>query len=138
MDEKIKLQEETIKRNLTILSQKDSLADEINKFASYLSKSESEEKEVTTFSQEIENLAKESSVYLIGIRPAGKTEEGISRKYSLELDFEAKIEQLFEFFYAIESSNKLIKIEIYHITPKSAESSITTCSMRVSKVIIPE
>ncbi len=136
LNDKIKLQEETIKRNLTIVSQKNSLSDEISKYNSYLSTSESEEKEITNFSQEIENLAKEASVYLTGIRPAGKEEEGIIKKYFLELEFEAKMEQLFSFFYAIESSNKLTKIEIYHIAPKSAESSIATCSLRVSKVVL--
>ncbi|MFC1645927.1 hypothetical protein ACFL2Y_01980 [Candidatus Omnitrophota bacterium] len=138
LDEQIKLKEEEIKRNLSILSQKENLVDEIDKFTSYLSDLQSEEKDVTTFSREIENLAKGASVYLTGIRPAGKREEGITKRYLLELDFEARMEQLFEFFYAIENSDNLTKIEIYHITPKSAESSIATCSMRVSKVIIPK
>lgn len=138
LDEKIKLEEEAIRRNLQIVLQKDSLSEEITKYASYLSILESEEKEVTTFSQEIENLAKESSVYLVGIRPAGKIEEGITRKYFLELDFEARMEQLFEFFYAIESSDRLTRIELFRIAPKSPDSSIATCSMRVSKIIIPK
>lgn len=138
LDKKIESTEESIKRNLSILSQKESLSQEIGKFTSYLSDSESEEKEVTNFSREVENLAKEASVYLVGIRPAGKIEEGITKKYFLELDFEARMEQLFEFFFAIENSDKLTKIEMYHITPKSAESIIATCSMRVSKVIIPK
>lgn len=138
LDEQIKIEEEKIKRNLTIVSQKESLSVEIDKFATYLSESQSEEKEVTIFSREIETLAKETSVYLIGIRPAGKREEGVTRRYLLELDFEARMEQLFEFFYAVENSNKLTRIEMYHIAPKSAGSSIATCSMRVSKVIIPK
>ena len=138
LDEQIKLEEEIIKRNLSILSQKESLADEINKFTSYLSKSQSEEQDITNFSREIESLAKVASVYLTGIRPAGKRVEGITKKYLIELDFEARMEQLFEFFYAIENSDKLTKIELYYITPKSGESSIATCSIRVSKIIIPK
>jgi hypothetical protein len=138
LDRQIESEEETIKRNLTILSRKESLSGDIEKYSSYLSEAETEEKEVTNFSREVENMAKEASVYLVGIRPAGKVEEGITKKYFLELDFEAKMEQLFEFFYAIENANVLTKIEMYYITPKSTESSIATCNMRVSKVIIPK
>ncbi|MFC1709583.1 hypothetical protein ACFL2J_05985 [Candidatus Omnitrophota bacterium] len=138
LEDQISLEEDKIKRNLSILAQKEILSGNIAQFDSYLGEAESEEKEITSFSKEIENLAKKASVYLIGIRPAGKKEEGVTKRYLLELDFEAKMVQLFEFFYAVENSNKLTKIELYHITPKSAGSSIATCNMRVSKVIIPK
>ncbi len=138
LDEDINQQIETIKRNLAIVSQESILGDEINKYASYLSHPESEEKEITAFSKEIENLAKESAVYLVGLRPAGKGEEGISKQYFLELDFEAQMEQILNFFYAIENSNKLTKIERFDIMPKAEGTSITSCRIRVSKVIIPK
>ena len=138
LDQDIKLEEEAIKNSLSILTQEKKITDERDKYTPYLSDQESEEKEKISFSKEIEDMAKKSSVYLVGIRPTGEKDESIGKRYFLDIELEAQMEQIFSFFYAIESSSKLFKIEKYYIRPKSAESSIATCSMSISKVTLPK
>ena len=86
----------------------------------------------------VKNYAKDSSVYLVDIKPSGKKEQGMTRQYFLKLQFEGLMEQVFNFFYVIENSKELLKIDTYQIQPKTENSSIVTCSMSVSKTIIPK
>ena len=138
LDRDIRLEEEAIKNSLSILTQEKKITDERDKYTPYLSEQESEEKEKISFSKEIEDLAKKSSVYLIGIRPTGEKDEDVAKRYFLDIELEAQMEQIFALFYAIESSGRLFKIEKYYIRPKAAESSIATCTMSVSKVVLPK
>ena len=138
LNEEIKLQKETIQKNLVILAQEQRIFDEREKYASYLSQPQSEEKEVTIFLQEIENIAKESQVYLVDIRASGQAEESLSKQYFLEMEFEAQMEQVMRFFHSIESIDKLFKIERYRMRQKTEGSSIVACGVTVSKTIIPK
>ena len=100
---------------------------------SYLKKYE---KEVTAFLKEVENIAKKSSVYLVDIKPAGKNVDGVSTRYFVKLNFEAQMEQVFNFFHSITNSKQLLKIEGYQINPKTEGTSVVRCSASVSKAII--
>lgn len=138
LDRKISDQEERIRNSLIITTQEDRILKEWAFYKPYLSVTDTEEKEITTFLKEVENYAKDSSVYLVDIKPAGKKEQGMTRQYFLKLQFEGLMEQVFNFFYVIENSKELLKIDTYQIQPKSEKSSIVTCSMSVSKTIIPK
>ena len=137
MDQDIKSQQEEIKKGLMILSYERQIAREKDKYSLASKNPGSEEKEITAFLKDIENLAKESAVYLVDIKPSsGKTENGSPSKYFLELDFEAQMEQVFNFFYDITQSDQLLKIERYQIRPKTEGSSIVTCGLSISKLIV--
>lgn len=138
LDEKVKIEEDLIKKSLMISSQEKKIFDESELYMHYLSAPASEEQENTTFLKEIENFADETVVYLVNIKPSGKKVTGTSKQYFLKLDFEAQMEQVFRFFHNIENSDKLFKIESYQLAPKTEGSSVVTCSMSISKVIIPK
>jgi Tfp pilus assembly protein PilO len=138
LNEDITIFKETVQKNIVIISQEERILEERKHYAPYLSRPQSEEKEVTTFLKEIETEAKDSSVYLVDIRPSGQTEEGSSKQYFLEIEFEAQLEQVLRFFHAIETADKLFKIERYRIRPKTEGSRIAACSASVSKTIIPK
>ncbi len=139
MDRRIRSQEEAIRNSIVITTQEERIIAESKIYAPYFSDPESEEKEINIFLKEIENYAKDSSVYLVDIKPSGKKEKGLSRQYFLKLEFEALMEQVFNFLYVIENSGKkILTIESYQIAPKTTGSSIVTCSMSISKVIVPK
>jgi len=137
LDKEIKEKESAIRRNAHILAQKERIASEVAKFSSFLGISKSEEEETTSFLKEIENLANKSSVYLVDMKPAGLKDMGSSKKYLVNLNCEAQMEQITDFMYNIENSNRLLTIEKYQISPKSKESSVAKCSMSISKIVIP-
>lgn len=137
LDTEIKEKETAIRRNSHILTQKDRVSSEIAKYSSFLSAAKSEDEEVSSFLKEIENLANKSSVYLVDMKPAGIKDLGSSKKYLLNLNCEAQMEQITDFMYNIENSSKLITIDKYQISPKSKESSVAKCSMSISRIVIP-
>lgn len=137
LDREIKQKQTDIKRSLHILAYKDKIKDEVNRYASYLAKGESEEEETTSLLKEIEGLAGKASVYLIDLKPAGSKTEGSSKKYYANINCESQMEQLAHFVYLIETSDKLLAIEKYHIVPKAKESSVAKWGMTISKIIVP-
>jgi len=136
LNEQIESQKAEIKRSFTILSYEKQIGREREKYFSAGGDTESEEEGITAFLKEIENLAKESSVYLVDIKPSNKAEKSGPKQYLLDLNFEAQMDQLLSFFYDIQYSEKLIKIERYQIRPKAEGSSIVGCSMSISKLIV--
>jgi len=138
LNDTINLQEDAVEQSLLIVTQEKRIEGEAKRYVPYLSKPQTEEKEITAFLKEVENIAKKSSVYLIDIKPAGQEVDGVSTQYFVKLNFEAQMEQVFNFFYSITHFEQLLKIEGYQIKPKSEGSSIVTCSTSISKAIIPE
>ena len=137
LNEEIRNQEIMIKKSLHILAQRDRIIKEVDIYSSYVTGAQSQEEETVFLLQKLEEIANESSVYVIDIKSAGLTEEGILKKYLVKINCEAQIEQLSRFFYDIESSNKLLKIEKYDIKPKTEGSSIVRCAMTISKALLP-
>ena len=134
LDKEIQAKESDVKKNLRILAQKNRILTESAKYSFFLAGSKSEEEEMTFILKEIENMANKSSVYLIDLKPGGVKTVGSSKKYAVNLTCEAQMEQLTEFMYDIESSDKLLTIEKYQIGPKSKESSVARCTMSISKI----
>ena len=137
LNKEIQAREAGIKKNLHILAHRDRILAESVKYSALLSSARSEKEEMTFLLKEIESLANESSVYLIDMKDAGLKNLGSSKKYFITLNCEAQVEQLTDFMYNIESSNRLLSIEKYQISPKSKDSSVARCSMSISKLAVP-
>lgn len=126
-----------IRKSIHILTQKDRILSERARYYALMRSLESEQEEVTSILKEIEKIANDSSVYLVDMKPGDTKSIGTSKKYIINLSCEAQMEQLATFMYNIESSNKLLTIEKYQISPKANESSVAVCSMSVSKMVVP-
>jgi Tfp pilus assembly protein PilO len=137
LNEEISDKESGIKRSRHIIAHKDRILRESIKYKSFIRSAGSEEEEMTSFLKEIENLANKSAIYLVDMKPGGLEEAETSTKYLLNLNCESQLEQLVEFMYNIEKSDKLLSIEKYKISPKSKDSSVARCSMSIAKIIIP-
>lgn len=137
LNKEIQSQEVTIRKSLQMLSQKDRIEKEVDKYTFFATVAQSQEEEIVILLKDIEELANKCSVYMIDIKPAGFTKEGILKKYLVRLNCEAQMEQIAEFFYKLESSKGLLKIEKYDIRPKTEGSSIVRCAMSISKAVLP-
>ena len=134
----IAAKEAEIKRSLKILAQKDRIEKEMKKYEKLLVGMATEEQGMTSLLKEVEGMANRSSVYLIDIKPSGIKELGIAKKFQVNINYEAQMEQVVEFMHGIESSTKFLTIESFQIGPKSKDSSIARCNMIISKLIIPQ
>lgn len=136
LDADIQQMKINIKNNIHVLTQKERIQIEAKKFASYLKEPKSEEEHITALLREVENYANKTQVYLIDIKPTGVREEGLAKKYYIMLNCEAMMEQVADFMYKIETSDQLLIIEKYQISPKSKESSVLKCTMTIYDVVI--
>ena len=137
LDNEITGKELTLKRDLRIIAQKDKIASEDSKYSSFVTAPKTEQEAVTALLKEIEGLAGKSSVYLTDMKPAGTKDIGGNKKYMVALTCEGKMEQITGFIYNVESSDKLLSVEKYQITPKSKDTDTAQCNMSVSQIVIP-
>lgn len=135
LDQEIRDKSSGIKKYSHILSQKDRILAERDKYNSFLVSMKSEDEEITSLLKEIETMAEKSSVYLIDMKPVEVKGTGEQSKYLVSLNCEAQIEPLITFMYSIENSAGLLTIDKYEMSPKSKESSIVKCSMSISKIV---
>jgi Tfp pilus assembly protein PilO len=129
--------EQSIETNSRILAQKDRILSESAKYASFLNSNKTEDEEITALLKDIETIATKASVYLADMKPAAAKEAGVAKKYSVTATCEGQMDQIIDFIYNIESSNKLLVLEKYEISPKSKESSLAQVTMTIAKTVIP-
>ncbi len=130
--------ESNIKKNVRMLAEKDRIKAESAKYNTFLGTAGSEEEEATSILKEIETIASKDSVYLSDMKPGVTKNMGLSRKYTINLNCEAQMEDLAKFMFDIENSSKLLTIDKYEISPKSKDLSIASCSMAVSRIAVSQ
>ncbi len=135
LDKSILDQKIAVKKSMHVLLQKEKITRDAKDYASYSVESKDPEEEMTSLLKEIEALANNSSVTLSYVKPVSTKDSGNAKKYFASLECEAPMEELVGFFYSIESSTKLLKIEKYTIQPKSKDSSLARCTATVSKTV---
>lgn len=135
LDERISVQEDLIRKNARIVAEKERIQVVAAEFAPYLRAGSSQEEEVARILGEVEKLARKTSLYVVDMKPMGMTEEAANRKYTVDLNCEAQMEQITNFMYEIENSPILLVVESFSISPKSKETSIAKCNMRIANVI---
>ena len=137
-DEEIKEKKMVIRKDLKILSLKDVIEEENEKYKDYFSKSIlSEEEEMTSILKEIEKLANDAGVYLVYIRPGDINTDGPFKLFYVNLNCEGEMSKVVEFLYSMEVSSKLFIIDKYVIAPKAVGSSIAQCKVTAFRVLIP-
>jgi hypothetical protein len=97
----------------------------------------SDDEETTSMLKLIESLADEAEIYLIDLKPRGIENAGSAKRYLVDMNCEAQMEQLTDFMYNIESSGQLLAVDRYQVSPKSKDSSVARCKITISKIVIP-
>jgi Tfp pilus assembly protein PilO len=136
LDKEIEDKEAAVRKNLRILNYKDRIMADKTKYRGYLHSTKSDEEEMTQVLKEIESLAESSQIYLIDMKPGEVQEMGTSKKYSVNLNCEAQMEQLVTFMYSVEDSKRLLTIEKFQVAPKSKESTLARCRITITKLAL--
>jgi len=125
-----------IRKSMRLLSQKEQIRQELQAYSVYSMPHRSPEEEAVALLKLIEELANRASVNLLYVKPAtGKTEEG-EKKYYATLECEGPMEQVISFFYEVEHSNQLLKIEKYVLRPASKGSVVVKLAATISRPIL--
>ena len=135
MDKEINEQEKLIKNNLMLLSRKDEITTEYDKYLPYFENVETKAEEPILFLKSVENLAKNSSLEILDIKPAASQEGETVKEYFVSLSCEAQMGEIFNFLYNVENSKELLSVERVLITPEE-NTDVIKCSIYISKVLI--
>lgn len=128
--------EASVKKSVRLLAQKDRMLKEVKQYSAYALTAKSSEEDSVAFLKHIEELANKNSVNLLYVKPAlGKAQEQI-KKYYVNLECEGQMAQLIQFFYEIENSKLLLKIEKYTLQPTAKGSTVIKGAATVSKALI--
>jgi hypothetical protein len=136
IDQKIHDTEASIKKSIRLLGQKKQMMKEAEYYAAYAASSQSSEDEILVLLKQVQELASQASVNLLYSKPGGG--EAKERNiYRVSLECEGQMDQLINFFYAIENSKLLLRIEKYSLQPTAKGSSVVKCAATVSMAGIP-
>lgn len=120
LNQEINLTQAKLKKYLWLLSQKDYIQAKFSKF-SFLPEVLSEQKDVLLGAlSELENLAKNTELKIIEIRP--QTSQGLElhQEITIDLRTEGTMENYFNFIYHLESSPLLLRIKKFQLNLKPA------------------
>lgn len=130
LDQQVVDLEKNIKKSVRLLGQKDRMLEEAKYYESFSAQIKSPEDGTLTLLKTIQEVANEASVNLLYVKPAtSASDEGF---YKANFECEGQINQIINFFYALENSKLLLRIEKYAIQPSSQGSSVLKCVATVS------
>ena len=125
-----------IKKSVRLLSQKERILQELKEYAIYSTQHRSPEEETVALLKHIEELANRTNVNLLYVKPAAAKTEAKETKYYATLECEGPMEQIVTFFYEVENSNLLLKIEKYTLRPASKGSLVVKLAATISRPVL--
>ena len=125
------------RRNLKLLAEKDKILGQVKVYSNYSAEAKSTEETMVQLLKHVEELANHAGINLLYAKPAGEKMDGRAKHYYVNLECEAKMEQLIQFFHLIENSTRFLKIEKYSIEPSSTDSKVTRSAVTIFKTVVP-
>jgi len=112
---------------------------EYGKYASFVKGSKSDEQQLAVVLSEIDQLAKDSGVTLIILKPNSVKDVKIYKKFLAEAELDTTIKGLIKFLYQTENSNQMLKIENMDInaTGQGQDSDIKV-RVLISKILFKD
>ena len=137
LDEKIVQQEKIVKSDLRYLEHKDQMQKEIDLYSPYLVTGKVESKDLNRgFLGTVEGLAVKAEVNIVKSNPTeSRIEEGFS-KYYADVDCIGTIEQLLTFMHAINTSNEMLKVDRFKLSPKRGTDGQFNASLSIAKLVV--
>lgn len=127
----------TIHRNLRVLSYKDSILSEYEKYKDYLDTGKkSKEEIVSALLREVETIASQKSITISNIQPGDVQNNPVMDEYKTSLECTGKLRDILEFMQALEESDFLFQITKYSMNPKSKGSDVMKCTISMSRVFM--
>jgi len=128
-----------IRDDLAVLARRELILAEAAQYKYLLGAAKTEEEEETIFQKEIESLATENAIDILDMKTAGSHKEESAQRYFVNLNCEARPEELVSFMYHVENSDKMFSVDKLRVTAKRTPeaATLTECSMLISKLIVP-
>ncbi len=106
-------------RYLSLLAREKSIQDKYNALNLNSPEPSGQQDRFVSLLSELENIAKNSGIQIVEIRPEAGTKKGKRRESLVNLKAEASMEQYVKFIYDLEKSRFLLKIKSMQLSVKS-------------------
>ncbi|MBU3759975.1 MAG: hypothetical protein FGM27_08635 [Candidatus Omnitrophica bacterium] len=137
LDAEIKAKSQAIQRDLRILSFKDGIRREYQKYESYLDTGEKTQEEIiSSLLRKLESVAKAHDIQIVNVSPGEIEDKPIYKLYKTTLDFEGDLKKVFTFMNDLEESENLFEITRYVLAPKSKTGTVMKCSMDMTRILM--
>ena len=111
---------------------------EYRKYAPADKNTKSEEQELSVLLSNVEELARKSNVYLDILKPVSVKDEKLYKKFLVEAELETAMNDLMGFFYEIENSPLMLKVETVDMAAKPGQKDIIKVRLLISKILFKE
>lgn len=130
-------QERVIKTDLRILAEKNNILKRSQIFSKYfVDKIEANDVVNRGFLSSIEKLASQSKVSVIKSNPADVKKQKRYVEYYANFDCTGDLENVLSFMYMLNSSDDLLKVVTFNLTPKKGSESEVSASVSVVKLVM--
>ena len=137
MDSEIAAKTQTVRRNMRVLSFRDSILNDYSKYSAYFDSVDRKQEDIISrLLKEIESIAGQKSITIINIKPGDVQENPVFHEYKTTLECSGKLSDLLGFMNLLEESDYLFKVMEFSMTPKSKGSDVMKCIMEVSRILM--
>jgi Tfp pilus assembly protein PilO len=126
-----------LQKYLTLLSQKEKIKQEFGQFSKSLKVKASEEQEMAEVLSQIEDLSRRAAVHISQIKPQGAKDYKTYKEFLVEIRAEAKIENLSQFIYELQSPPQLLRTKKLLLNTKTASTDILEATILIAKISLP-
>jgi len=128
---------QAISRNMRILSYRDSIIKEFNRFAAYWqNEKQSHDEIIAEHLREVETLANYSSIAISRIESGEFEETPLNIEFGVSLDCEGTLGNMLQFMKFITDSNLIFRIDKYMMAPKSKGSDIIKATIFLTRILV--
>lgn len=137
LDESIASEKMSVSQDMRFLSYKGDILKKAESYSKYFVQGSSEPGVVNgEFLSTIEKLARNANVKLIKSNPLDPKHEANFSEYFTTIECSGKLEDVIGFMYAINSSEELLKVSKFSMSPKRGAENEINLSLTVVKMII--
>lgn len=97
----------------------------------------SSEEEMGRILSEVENMAKESGVNILNIRPQEIEDKKFFKRFGVDLRLEGTNQEISKFVFYLESSPLLLKIDKFNLNARSSQRGLLDAELTFLRLAIP-
>ena len=120
---------------LKYLKQKDEIEIIYQKYAGYIKRAGTDQGEMAALLNEVEKIASAHGIHIANIRPRPIKDLEFCKKYILEMNCVAALEDYIEFVYNLQKSGQLIRVEKLKLSSQGKGNPLLKARMFITKIL---
>ena len=124
-----------LRRNIKFIRQKQEISNIYGQYSGLIKKRATDEEEMADLLNIVENIATDTNIRIANIRPKPTKRSEFYKKYVLEMNCQAAIEDYIEFIYNLQKSGQSVRVEKLKLTSQGRDTPLLKARMLITKVL---